>query len=225
MSLDAPFCWINFKAYPGTFGDDGRALLRTIERVQAETGVTFLVSPATTELRWAATNADVSIMAQHVDAAEPGRGMGRVLPSMLREAGVTAVVINHAESRHSLDDIASLIPTCRDQSLHTVVGAHGIDAARAVLTLGPDTLVCEVPEDIATDRAISVTHPAFVRSCVELRDDVSPDTNVFVGGGIATEADVEAAFELGVDAVGAASAVVDSPDPIVVLRDLAAGFP
>lgn len=225
MSLPVPFVWINFKAYEGTAGEDGLALARTIEQVAAETGVHFVVSPAHPDLRLLAAETELSLLGQHADAAPAGRGMGLVLPETLADAGADAVAINHAERRQSLDDIATLIERSEAVGLHTVVSAHGKAAGRAVATLDPDTIVFEVPADIATDRAITRTHPERVRGFVDMVADVAPEANVFVGGGISTGEDVAAAFDLGADAVGAASAVVSADDPYAVLTDLASGVP
>lgn len=225
MGLSAPFCWVNFKAYPGTAGEDGLALARTIERVQDETGVQFVVSPQLPDIRLLAAETDLALMGQCADAREPGRGMGVILPETLAAAGAEAVAINHAERRETLDDIGTLVDRARSAGLHSVVSAHGQAAGRAVLAFEPDTIVFEVPADIATDRAITRTHPERVRDFVTMVEDAAPDTNVFVGGGISTSEDVAAAFDLGADAVGAASAVVSASDPSEVLSDLASGFP
>ena len=225
MGLNAPYFWVNFKAYPGTAGGDGLALARTIERVQQETGVRFVLSPQTPDVRMIAEETDLAVMAQRADAVDAGRGMGVILPETVAAAGADALAINHAEYRETLDDIATLIERCRDTGLHSVVSAHGLEAGRAAVTFEPDTIVFEVPADIATDRAITQTHPDRVREFVEMVREVTEHTHVFVGGGISSSDDVAKAFELGADAVGAASAVVGADDPYETLIDLATGFP
>ena len=225
MGLTSPFFWVNYKVYPDTAGEDGLELARTIEQVQAETGVQFVLSPQLPDLRLVAEETDLAVMAQRADAIEPGRGMGAILPEAVAAAGADAVAINHAEHRETLDDIATLIDRCEQLGLHSVVSAHGLEAGRAVATLGADTVVFEVPSDIATDRAITQTHPDRVRAFVSMVRETAPDANVFVGGGIATGADVAKAFEQGADAVGAASAIVGADDPYETLTDLASGFP
>ena len=225
MTLQAPFFWVNFKAYPGTAGEDGLALARTVHRVQRETDVKFVVSPQHPDVRLIARETDLAVMGQHADATTAGRGMGVILPETLAAAGAGAVSINHAERRMSIDDIATLIERCHSNGLHSVVSAHGKPAGRAVVSLEPDTVVYEVPADIATDRTITRTHPGRVRDFVEMVGSSNPETNVFVGGGIKTGEDVAKAFELGADAVGAASAVVGADDPYETLSELASGMP
>lgn len=225
MGLDAPFFWVNFKVYPGTAGEEGLELARTVERVQRETGVSFVLSPQLPDVRLVAEKTDLAVMGQRADAVDPGRGTGRVLLETLAAAGADALAVNHAEHREPVDDVAETVERCRDLGLHSVVSAHGLAAGRAVATLDPDTLVFEVPEDIATDRAITRTHPERVRAFVDMVAETAPRTNAFVGGGISTGEDVASAFEQGADAVGAASAVVTADDPYAVLTDLASGFP
>jgi len=222
MALEAPFFWVNLKVYPGTAGEAGLELARTVERVGRETGVTFVLSPQLPDLRLVARETGLATMGQRADAIDPGRGMGAILPETLAAAGADALAVNHAESRASVDDVAETVERCRELGLHSVVAAGGLDASRALATLEPDTLVFEVPEDIATDRAVTQTHPERVRAVVET---VAPGTNAFVGGGITTGDDVAKAFDQGADAVGAASAVVNADDPYAVLTDLASGVP
>jgi triosephosphate isomerase len=225
MTLEYPFFWVNFKIYPGTAGEEGLAIARTIERVAADTGVTFVVSPQLPDLRLLASETDLPLLAQAADAVEPGRGMGRVLPETVTAAGADALSINHAERRDTVDDVAAKIERCREVGLESILSAHGIEQARALASFDPDCLVFEVPGDIATDRAITQTHPERVREFVDTIEDVNPRTRAFVGGGISTGEDVALAFEQGADAVGAASAVVGAEDREAKLRDLASGFP
>jgi triosephosphate isomerase len=225
MTLAYPFFWVNFKIYPGTAAGDGLAVARTIERVAADTGVPFVVSPQLPDLRLLAAETDLPLLAQSADALDPGRGMGRILPGTVAAAGADALSINHAERGDTVDDVAGKIERCRELGLESVVSAHGLEQGRALATLDPDCIVYEVPGDIATDRAITRTHPERVREFVGTIGEVNPRTKVFLGGGISTGADVARAFEQGADAVGAASAVVGADDPEPVLRDLASGVP
>ncbi len=127
--------------------------------------------------------------------------------SVARVHALVSDSISHAEHRETVDDVAETVERCRDLGLHSVVSAHGLDASRAVAALEPGTLVCEVPTDIATDRAVTQTHPERVRAFVETGEDVAR------------------AFEQRADAVGAASAVVKAENPYAALTDLASGFP
>ncbi len=225
MTIPYPHFWVNFKIYPGTSAEEGLEIARTIERVQAETGVDFVVSPQIPDLRLIAENTDLSILAQYGDGVEPGRGMGRILLETLAKAGVDGVSVNHAERRETLTDIAFKIRRCKELGIDSTVSVFDREMGRAVAQFDPDCLVFEKPKDISTDRAITQTHPERVEAFVEMVDEVNPRTNVFVGGGISTGDDIRLAFEQGADAVGAASAVIGADDRYAVLSELASGFP
>mgnify|MGYP003836238085 CR=1 FL=1 len=104
----------------------------------------------------------------------------------------------------------------------SVVCVDSVEMGRAVATVEPDQLLFERPGDIASDRAISRTHPDRIRAFLDMRDDVAPETKVRVGGGVSTAADVRRAFELGVDATGGASAIATADDPERRLREIGA---
>jgi triosephosphate isomerase len=225
MGLPRPHFLVNCKAYPGTGGDDALALARTVECVAADTGARFALAPQTPDLRLVAAETELPLVAQAADPGGPGRGMGSALPGTLAAAGADAVLVNHPEREQSLGAVRDLVGRCHDHALETVVCVTGLAEAGAVATLEPDWLLFEVPEDIATGRAVVDEHPERVREFLALVDGVSPETHTFVGGGIDGGDDVARAFELGVDATGAASAVAGADDREAVLRDLASGFP
>lgn len=161
MSPAYPHFQINFKVYPGTWGEDGLALAETIERVSEETGANFVVTPQVPDVRLIARETDLPVFAPAVDPAEPGRGMGKLLPEALAEAGAVGAIINHAENRDTLADIETKIDRCQAVGLETVVCVDSVETGRAV-----------------------------------------------------------AAFELGVDATGAASAIATAEDPEDRLREI-----
>ena len=109
MNLPYPHFQINFKVYPGTWGEDGLALAETIERVAEETGAPFVVTPQLPDLRLIARETALPVFAPAVDPVEPGRGMGALLPEALAEAGAVGAIVNHAENRDALADIEAKI--------------------------------------------------------------------------------------------------------------------
>jgi triosephosphate isomerase len=224
-SLPYPHFGVNVKVYPGTGGDAALSLARTLERVEAETAARFVFTPQLPDLRTVAAETDVAVTAPRVDAVTPGRGMGKVLPETLADAGADGVVINHAEDRDTLADVARKVERCHELGMDSLVCVDSLDMGRAVAAFEPDAMIYEKPADISTDRAITRTHPDRVRQFVATVDDVSPATRVVVGGGISTAEDVRLAFEQGADAAGAASAVSLADDRESLLRDIAAVFP
>jgi triosephosphate isomerase len=225
MNLEYPYFQVNFKVYPGTYGEAGLQFAKMIDRVRDETGAELTLTPQLPDIRLIARETDLTLTAPFVDAIEPGRGMGRILPEAVREAGAEGVVVNHAENRDTLTDVARKLDRCRAVGLDSIVCVDSVEMGRAVLAFDPDSVVFEKPEDISTDRAITQTHPERVREFVSMRDDVNPRTKVLVGGGIKTADDVRKAFEQGADATGAASAISLADDPEARLREIAAVLP
>lgn len=221
MNLEYPLFLVNYKLYDGTVGEEGLAYARTVERVAAETGARFAVAPSAPDLRLVARETDLPVLAQAVDPVEVGRGNGSILPESVRAAGAQGVIVNHPESRETLDGVERVIQRCRAVGLDTVVCVSGTEMARAVLAFDPDCLLFEKPEDVATGRAITQSHPDRVEAFVETVAAENPRTKVLVGGGITDPGDVARGFDLGADAAGAASAALGADDREGWLRSIA----
>ena len=219
-----PHFQVNCKIYPGTGGDEGLEFARTVERVQAETDATFVFTPQLPDLRRIATKTELAVTTPTVDGVEPGRGIGKTLPETIEAAGALGAVINHAEARDTLLAIERKIERCKEVGIDSIVCVDSVEMGRAVAAFDPDSLVFEKSADISTDRAITQTHPDLVRKFVRTIDDVNPRTAVLVGGGISMVDDVRRAFEQGVDATGAASAISLADNPEARLRSIAEAF-
>lgn len=225
MNLEYPYFQINFKVYPGTGGREGLEFAKMIDQVAAEADVEFVLTPQIPDIRLIARETNLTLTAPRADAVEPGRGMGRVLPETVREAGARGAVINHAENRDTLTDVERKIERCRAVGLDSIVCVDSVEMGAAVAAFDPDSVVFEKPEDISTDRAITQTHPNLVERFVDEMEAENPRTKVLVGGGVSTAEDVRIAFEQGADATGAASAVSLADDPEALLRDIARVLP
>jgi triosephosphate isomerase len=225
MSLPRHHFLVNFKVYPGTAGEDGLEFARTVDRVADETDTNLAVAPQTPDLRMVARQVSVPVVAQALDPVPPGRGNGAILPEAVAGAGARCAFVNHPESPADLGAVPKAIRRCREVGLETIVAVDGVELGRAVASLSPDWLLFEEPEDIEGEKPMVRSDPDRVREFLEVVHDVDPGVRVFVGGGIASPEDVAAAFELGVDATGAASAFVGADDPESWLRAVAGKLP
>jgi len=225
VNLEYPYFQVNFKVYPGTGGREGLEFARRIDEVATETGVEFVLTPQIPDIRLVAEETGLTLTAPAMDAVEAGRGMGKILPETVAEAGASGVVINHAENRDTFVDVERKIQRCREAGLDSIVCVDSLEMGEAVAAFDPDSVIFEKPEDISTDRAITQTHPHLVEEFVDMMASENPRTRVLVGGGISTPEDVALAFEQGADATGAASAVSLAEDPESLLREIAAAFP
>jgi triosephosphate isomerase len=225
MNLDYPYFQINFKVYPGTGGQGGLEFARTIDRVSKDMDTEFVLAPQIPDIRLIAEETNLTLMAPYMDALQAGRGMGKILPETVSEAGAEAVVINHAENRDSFVDVDRKIRRAREADLDSIVCVDSLEMGKAVAVFDPDSVIFEMPGDISTERAITQTHPELVEEFIAMMDEENPRTTVLVGGGISTPEDVRLAFEQGADATGAASAVSLANDPEALLREIAAVIP
>jgi triosephosphate isomerase len=224
MNLPYPHFGVNLKIYPETYGAHALALARLLEEIEADTDARFVLTPQLPDLRTVAAETDVAVVAPSMDATEPGRGMGKILPETLADAGADGVVLNHAENRDTLTDLVWKIDRCRDLGMDSIVCVDSIGMGRAIAEFDPDMMTYEMPEDISTGRAITQTHPERVRDFLAMVEAENPRTRVLVGGGISTPEDVRLAFEQGAHASGAASAVSLADDRESLLRDIASVF-
>ena len=212
MALTYPHFLLNFKCYEGTAGEAGLELARTIEAVQRRTGATFAVAPQIPDIHRVAEATDLPVVAQSVDALEPGRGNGQVSLEAVAEAGAAGLLVNHPESPAEFSEVGDIVAGCTEHGLESIVCVDSIDLGRAALTFDPDCLLFENPADIASDRALARTDPERVDAFVSMVGSENPETRVLLGGGISTAADVAASLDHGADAAGAASAFVDAND-------------
>jgi triosephosphate isomerase len=224
MNLPYPHFQVNLKVYPDTWGEHALTLARTLDRIEAETDARFVLTPQLPDLRAVIAETDVAVTAPFMHATEPGRGMGKILPETLADAGADGVVINHAENRDTLTDLVWKVDRCRELGMDSVVCVDSIEMGRAVAGFDPDAMIYEMPGDISSDRAITRTHPDRVRDFLAMVAEENPRTRVVVGGGISTPEDVRLALEQGAHASGAASAVSLADDPPALLKDIAAVF-
>jgi len=224
MALQYPTFLINFKRYEGTAGEDGLERAKTVEAVAERTGAAFAVAPQTPDLFRIASVTDLPIVAQSVDAVEPGRGTGEVGLPAIEAAGADGVLINHPESRETLADVEATVRGCRDRALESMVCVDSVEMGRAVLAFDPDCLLFENPADIATGRSLAVTAPERVETFVSMVREENARTRILLGGGITTRADVTASLKLGADGAGAASAFTNAADRDAWLTDIAEGL-
>jgi triosephosphate isomerase len=222
--LDYPHFLLNYKLYEGTAGEAGLALARTVEAVAERTGATFALAPQTPDLARIAATTSLPVVAQSVDAFEPGRGTGRVSLPSVAAAGADGLLVNHPERRARLVDVERAITGCREHGLESIVCVDGLEVGRAVLAFDPDCLLFERPADIRTGMSVVRTSPERVERFVAMVEAENPRTRVLLGGGISTASDVERALGLGADAAGAASAFLEATDRRRWLSDIAAAL-
>jgi triosephosphate isomerase len=214
--LRAPVFEVGLKGY--VYGAEAVRLARAADRLGREHGVTVIFDPQAVDIAAVArATVDLLVFAQHMDPVPVGRGVGSVLPEALREAGAVGTLLNHSERRMTLGDISRAITRAHEVGLATLVFADAPEEAAAIAQLGPDIVLAEPPELIATSRSAGAEMRGFVERSIELVRRIDPEIIVMCGAGIATPDDVTQVMALGVGGTGSSSGILKAADPVAMM--------
>ena len=214
--LRAPVFEIGLKGY--AYGAEAVRLATAADRLGQELGVTVIFDPQCVDIAAVAqATTHLLVFAQHMDPVTVGRGVGCVLPEAIREAGAVGTLLNHSERRMTLADIHRAIRRADEVGLATMVFADSPEEAAAIAQLGPDIVLAEPPELIATSRSAAAEMRGFVERAVELVARNDPGILVMCGAGIGTPDDVTQMMALGVGGTGSSSGILKAADPIAMM--------
>jgi len=211
-----PVFEIGLKGY--AWGAEAVRLAREADRLGRELDVRVIFDPQHVDIPAVARETgDLLVFAQHMDPVPVGRGNGFVLAEALRDAGAVGTLLNHAEHRMTLADIARAIGRARENGLATLVCCDSPEEAAAVAMLGPDIVLAEPPDLIETDRSAATELPWFVERTVELVGRVDPDIIVMCGAGVRRPEDAARMIALGVGGTGSTSGILKAGDPVATM--------
>lgn len=215
--IQPPVFEIGLKGY--AWGAEAVRLARAADQLAANLGVTIVFDPQAVDIPAVARETShVLVFSQHLDPVTPGRGVGAMLAEAVREAGAHGAMLNHSERPMALGDIGGAIRRARAVGLATMVYADSPEEAAALAMLGPDIVLAEPPELIATGRSAATEMRAFVERSIELVARVDPGTVVMCGAGIQTADDVTRMMELGVGGTGSSSGILRAANPIAQMQ-------
>jgi len=224
LKIDTPVIVLNVKSYAESSGDKGLALLKACEEAADETGASIVISPQQVQLGYIASQSKIPVLAQSVDAVEPGSQTGWTTLQSVKAVGAAGTLVNHSEHRLKLADIEWIVSQAKEMDLATCVCTNNVPVSMAAAALGPDFVAVEPPELIGTGVPVSKADPDVVTNSVESVKRTNDQVVVLCGAGITTGEDVKAAIELGTEGVLLASGVVKADDPKSALLDLAEGL-
>ncbi len=217
--LRPPIFEVGLKGY--AHGAEAVRLAVAADRLSAEHDVAIVFDPQAVDLAAvAAATSRLLVFAQHMDPVEVGRGVGAVLPEAVRDAGAQGVLLNHSERRLSLTDLRRTIERAKEVGLETLVCADSPEEAAAIALFGPDIVLSEPPELIATGRSTATEMREFVERTIELVGRVNPSVLVMCGAGIHDARDVAAMLRLGVAGTGSSSGILKAPDPAARMAEM-----
>ncbi len=215
--LPRPFLLVNPKSY--LYGRRCLDLALAAEDTAAETGLAIYFTCPYADIRLIAGHTRrIVVCAQSMDPLTPGRGMGRVLPESLREAGARAVFLNHAENPKTVPELAACIRRAKDLGMTVFVCADSVPEARAVACLGADIVLAEPTGRIGTGQP---AEGDYIRETLQALRAAAPGVQVMIGSGITTPAHCARVIALGADGVGATSGIVQAPSPAGRIREMA----
>lgn len=218
--LRAPFFEIGPKSY--LYGEELLELARVADRAAAKYGVQLLfTAPLTMLARIAAETEHLLVLAPHMDALEPGRGIAKVLPEAVKAAGARGVMLNHAECPMIFSELEQSVKRAGALGLMTVVCASSIAEIKAVALLAPDVIVAEPTELIGSGQT---GDDAYIHASMEAVHSVNPDILVLLGAGIKDGSDVGHVIACGADGTGSSSAVVKAPDRAALIDEMLAAL-
>ncbi|MEG2189557.1 MAG: triose-phosphate isomerase, partial [Christensenella sp.] len=146
-----------------------------------------------------------------------GRGLSNILPESLKAAGAQGVMLNHIECPIGLAALYKTILRARELKMMTIVCADSIPETKAVASLGPDLMVTEPAELIATKCAADIS---YVKTSVDTIMSIDSNIGILVGGGINCGKDVYDVIAAGADATGSSSAIATAHDPKVIVEEM-----
>lgn len=211
--LRPPVFEIGLKGY--VHGAEAVGLAIEADRLAAEHDVAIVFDPQAVDIAAvAAATSRLLVFAQHMDPVTIGRGVGAVLAEAVRDAGGQGALLNHSERRLTLADLRRTIERAKEVGLSTLVCADSPEEAAAIAMLGPDIVLAEPPELIATGRSTATEMRDFVERSIELVKRVDPSVLVMCSAGIHSAEDVAEMMRLGVDGTGSTSGILKASDPV-----------
>jgi len=212
---------LNFKTYSEATGEKAINLAKIAERVSREQDINVMVAVQHTDVYRVAGSVDLAVLAQHVDAREPGSWTGHVTAEAIKASGAVGSLVNHSERRLTLADIGAVVATLKKHNLLSVLCSDTPETSAAGAALSPDMLAVEPPELIGTGIPVSKAKPEVVTKTVEVVRRVNEEVIILCGAGISSPDDVAKAVELGTKGVLLASAYVKAKDPYALLSEMA----
>lgn len=218
--IRTPFFVVNPKSY--LYGQQSLALALEADRLAEEYDVDIFFTAQAVDLRMIRSQTSrIILTAQHMDGLTPGKGMGHVLPDALKDAGVEAVFLNHAEHPMTINQMARAMARADALDILTFVCADTVEEAQALAKLHPDVMICEPTSLIGTGK---VSGDDYMRSTNEAVRDESANTLVLQAAGISNGKNVYDAIRSGADGTGATSGIVAAKDPVEAMREMIAAL-
>lgn len=204
--ISKPFFMVNPKSY--LYGDDVVKLAKIADNLTERYQIDCFFTGQLIDLpRINAETSHLILTAQHMDPLVPGRGMGHVLPEALKQSGVKAVVLNHAENQLTLAVLDITIKRARELGLKSIVCSDTVEQCRAIAELHPDMMICEPTSLIGTG---DTSDESYIRDTTAAVRSIDEKILILQAAGVSEGADVSKVLTLGADGTGGTSGIINA---------------
>ncbi len=216
--ISEPFFEYGPKCY--MYGETLLNIAKGLDELSVKYGIDVILDVPDTEIYNIAHNTKhIHVYAQHMDSIPVGRGMGRTLAEAVKAAGAVGVMLNHAEHKLSLDEIARAIERADGVGLATIVCADSVREVREIARLAPNILVAEPTELIGTGKA---PDKAYVDEVIKVIREINPEIKPFPSAGISCGQDCYNIIKAGSAASGCSSAIAKAENPLALAEEMMA---
>ena len=218
--IRTPFFEIGTKNY--IYGDQVLDYAKAADEAAEKYDIDVLFITPCTEIRRIAENTKhLIVLAPYMDTLRPGRGMADILPEGLKAAGAKGVVVNHCEKPMSLPLIKETIDRARELDFLVFACADTIAEAKAIAQLHPDIINPE-PTELIGGTCKGVSDMGYVKESIKAIKRIYPDIMVEQAAGITSGKQVYDFIMAGSEAAGAASGIMNAPDPLRMIDEMIA---
>ena len=214
--ISEPFFEYGPKCY--MYGDVLLNIAKGLDKLAKKYDVDVVLDVPDTEIYNIAKHTKrVHVYSQHMDSLPVGKGMGKTLPEAVKAAGAVGVMLNHAERKLSIDEIAVAIKRADEVGLATMVCADSIEEVKAIAKLGPNILVAEPTELIGTGKPAD---KEYVDEVIRVIKEINPEIKPFPSAGISKGEDCYNIIKAGSSASGCSSAIAKAENPLALAEEM-----
>ncbi len=214
--INRPFLIVNPKAY--LYGNSSLELAKECDRLSQKYEIDIIFTAQHVDLRMISEQCkNLIVTAQHSDPINIGRGMGHILIEGLKDAGVRACVINHAEHEVTFENLEKTINRLRDNNIMSIVCANTYEDCSKIAKLSPDIMIIEASDNIESGQLSS---DEYIKDTINIVRNINRDIKIIHAAGVSTAQDVEHILELGADGTGGTSSIVKAKEPVKKVQEM-----
>ncbi len=223
LSIKPPIFEMGLKGY--LFGEQAVSFAKLADKISSKYGISIIFDPQFVDIPNVSKETNkLFVFSQHMDYIQRGRGIGRILPEALKEAGVVGTILNHAEYKLKINDIHKTVKRADEVGIITLVCADSPSEAAAIAEFNPNIILAEPPELIGTKSDVGQLLSDFISETTFRVKKINPEIIIGCGAGIKDTEGIRRITEMGIDLTGSTSAILNSDCPEKTLEDMIKEF-